>query len=202
MSGTPQGGGGNETMVWLLAGCAVLLVLGLCGATGVGVWMYVSEPAVAVPMPPPTPPPAPPTWQPQPPTGPGPQLPPPVPGHEPPRTVTAVVTSVSGRSPVVNGATCGFSVERRPNGGGYWCRTQIVCGGQTLYGDSSQNGFFPCTLHESPRRDVVGTDTETTSQDTDAAMTLDTQRNILRVSDDASGRLGAFTIEARITDVR
>jgi len=187
--------GNNQGMLYLLAGCAVLVVLALCGVTGVGVWLFYStEEAVVVSPPTPLPPPTP-----IPPPGPGPQLPAP---PESPRIVTAVVTSVTGTAPVPEGATCGFSVERAPNGGGYWCKTQIVCAGRPLYGNGPQNGFFDCTLHQQPRRDIVGSDTQTTARDTDASMEIDTQANTLRIRDDASGPHGAYTLDARITDVR
>lgn len=203
--GEPQS---NSALIWVLVGCAGLLVLGLCGATGFGVWRYLEASTTApypgpapVPTPMPTPPyPAPPSG---PAPGPGPSLPAPPQMGVSPRTVTATVTSVTGSSPVAVGATCGFNVERhtRPDPPGFWCRAQITCGGTLLYGGPSA-GFFPCQLFEQPRRDVTGEDDMTTASDTDAAMRIDTRTGTLSIRDDSAGTHGQYTVEARITDVR
>lgn len=192
----------NNTLIWVLVGCAGLLVLGLCGATGFGVWLYLEDSRTAAPMPVPTP-----TPYPAPPSGPapgpGPALPAPPQMGASPRTITATVTSVTGSSPVAVGATCGFNVERhtRPDPPGFWCRAQISCGGTLLYGGPSA-GFFPCQLFEQPRRDVTGEDDMMTGSDTDAAMRLDTRAGTLSIRDDSAGPHGQYTLEARITDVR
>ena len=48
----------NNKLIWVLVGCAGLLVLGLCAATGFGVWLYVEDSATtATPAPAPYPPP-------------------------------------------------------------------------------------------------------------------------------------------------
>ncbi|MEM9069910.1 MAG: hypothetical protein AAGE52_15465 [Myxococcota bacterium] len=188
----------NNTVIWVLIGCAGLLVLGLCVATGIGVWMYMGQDSTVV-----TTPPAYPQPQPIPQPGPGPALPPPPTMDVSPRMVTASVSSVGGSAPVQAGASCGFAVERHPHPDppGYWCRAQIVCNGLLLYGGGN-SGYFPCSLHDQPRRDVVGRDEQTTAQDTDASMILDTQQGTLTIRDDASGPHGAYTLEARITAVR
>lgn len=193
----------SNTLIYVLVGCASLLVLGLCGATGFGVWLYLEDQAAtATPIaPPPVYPPGPGPQNPQP--GPGPALPPPPSMGANPRMVTATVTSVTGSSPVAIGATCGFNVERhtQPDPPGFWCRAQIICGGQLLYGGASA-GFFPCQLFEQPRRDVVGEDAMMTSSDTDAAMRLDTRAGTLSIRDDNTGPHGQYTLEARINTVR
>jgi hypothetical protein len=203
----------DNTALYVLLGCAGLLVLGLCAATGVGVWMVMeqasSAPPVAYPMPPgpvpgptvPTPPP-PVAPSPFPPT-PGPALPPP-PSFAPPMLVRATIDSIEGASPVAVGTACEFTVERQPSPeqpSGYWCRTQIVCGGRLLYGGPSA-GFFPCTLGEGTPRTVVGQDVETTSVDTDASMTIDTSTATLTIRDDSAGPFGAYGVRARITETR
>lgn len=191
----------SNTLIYVLVGCASLLVLGLCGATGFGVWLYLEDQAAtATPIaPPPVYPPGPQNPQP----GPGPALPPPPSMGANPRMVTATVTSVTGSSPVAIGATCGFNVERhtQPDPPGFWCRAQIICGGQLLYGGANA-GFFPCQLFEQPRRDVVGEDAMMTSSDTDAAMRLDTRAGTLSIRDDNTGPHGQYTLEARINTVR
>lgn len=190
--------------MYALIGCAGLLVLGLCGATAFGVFMVAQRDAVAGPGRPAQPigqpnqpigQPNQPIGQPNQPSG-GPMLP----GNTTPRMVTATVSAVTGSRPVPEGAICSFAVERHAQANGYWCRSQVVCAGQLLYGGAN-SGYFNCTLHESPRRDVVGADTDTTATDTDAAFEIDTQRGFLRVRDDAAGIHGAFSVEARVTQV-
>ena len=205
--------------LYVLLGCAGLLIVGLCVATGIGTWMVFEQtsspvygPTTPAPyVPPPTP------VVPVPPTGPGapgtpggpggpsvgPALPPP-PSFAPPALVRATVEGIEGASPVAVGSACEFTVERHPEPSqpsGYWCRTQIVCGGRLLYGGPSA-GYFPCTLSEGAPRTVVGRDVETTSSDTDAAMTLDTTTGELTVLDDASGPFGAYTVRARVVETR
>lgn len=196
--------------LYVLLGCAGLLIVGLCAASGLGVWMVVqrsSVPPVAYPsgpaMPPPVPPPVAPTVPPPgTPLPPGPALPPPPDFGFSPAIIRATVESVEGTSPVAVGATCEFTVERhaRPEPPGYWCRTQIACGGRLLYGGPTA-GYFPCELGDSPRT-VVGRDIEATSVDTDAAMELDTTTGVLSVRDDVAGPYGSYAIRARITETR
>ena len=200
--------------MWVLVGCAVLLVLGLCGATGLGMWMmvattndtagpYAPDPYAPDPY-------APDPYAPDPyapnPQVPDPYGPAPLAPAEPPRVVTATVTSSTGSRPVPEGALCTFQVDKQPSADqptGYWCRTRVECGGRVLYGGGPTNGYFPCTVYPEARgRDVVGADSATTSVDTDAAMSLDTQAGTLHVHDDAGGALGAYSVEARVTDVR
>lgn len=202
----------DNTALYVLLGCAGLLVLGLCAATGVGVWMVMeqasSAPPVAYPTPAPIPGPTVPT--PPPPIAPtpfppstGPALPPP-PSFAPPMLVRATIDSIEGASPVAVGTACEFTVERQPSPeqpSGYWCRTQIVCGGRLLYGGPSA-GFFPCTLGEGTPRTVVGQDVETTSVDTDASMSIDTSTATLTIRDDSAGPFGAYGVRARITEAR
>jgi hypothetical protein len=132
-----------------------------------------------------------------------PPLPPPQAGA---RRVSAVVEEVTGSVPGVRAGTrCEFDVTREDRDDGtFWCNAQIRCGNQLLYGGQTRgrrSGFFDCTLYEQPERHVVGEDRDTTGQDADPAMRLDTLRGTLTIRDDARGRLGEFTVRARVTGV-
>ncbi len=201
----------DSKVLYVAIGCAVFLVVGLCVASGAGVW-YLSQRAdelATVPVPA-APPPKPPPQQPGQPGRPivpgpapgGPSMPPPPSVPTAPRIVTATVTAVDGSAPVSNGATCNFNVRRQPRQdmpNGYWCNTQIVCAGKLLYGGPNA-GFFPCTVGDSPPS-VVGSDTMTTEQDTDAAMDLNTPGGTLTIRDDATGTHGQYSVTARIDQV-
>lgn len=202
----------SDRLMWGLIGCAALLVTGLCLATGLGAyWIFSSSPSgpVATPTPvgPGTPPypqqPQPFPQQPQPfPQQPqNPALPPPPLPAFRPLGVSARVESVTGSRPVAPGATCSFDVERHAleQPGTYWCRAQMQCGGVLLYG-GGQSGYFPCTLLEP--RGVFGEDVQTTAEDTDASMQLDTRTGVLTLRDDATGPHGAFDLRARIESVQ
>ncbi len=118
------------------------------------------------------------------------------------RTVAATVTEVTGLDRVRVGATCTFPVRQEPRRDGtFWCKAEIRCAGELLYG-GGRAGYFDCTLYEQPQRHVVGEDRQTTSRDRDAAMRLDTLSEELEVRDDATGRLGPFTLRARVTSVQ
>jgi hypothetical protein len=131
--------------------------------------------------------------------GPGPALPPPPPGA---RHIVAEVTEATGLSSVHPGSRCELDVTREDRSDGtFWCNAQVRCGGELLYGGPNA-GYFDCTLYEQPQRHVVGQDFNTSSGDNDAAMRLDTLGSELEVSDDASGRLGAFLVRARVTELR
>jgi hypothetical protein len=210
--GPPPAKTEGSGVLYAAIGCAVFLVVALLVATGVGVWLFVQEAEeaeVIVPASPKPPPPgqpqlAPAPGQPQLPPPPGqPQLPAPPRPAGVPVQIDATVTSVTGAAPVASGATCQFNVEQHaaPNlPQGYWCRAQIVCGGRLLYGGPN-SGYFPCTLRRSPAS-VVGSDTETTASDTDAAMAIDTTQQTLTVRDDAASPNGVYTLEARVDGVR
>ena len=119
------------------------------------------------------------------------------------RTVTARIDTVQGArlSGLAAGSTCSFDVTQHSRTDGtFWCNAQIRCGGHLLYGGEDA-GFFDCTLYEHPQRHVVGQDRNTTIRDSDAAMRVDTLRAELEVRDDASGRLGAFTVRGTVTGV-
>lgn len=198
---------------WLLVGvgvgCGFVLLSVSCLALGA---LYTcsapSTPEPPMPTPPPVypmpPTPMPPTTMLPPPTSLVPPPPPPT-GIDStdPRAITATVESVSGTPGVSVGQTCEFNVERRDrdDGSGFWCNAQVVCGGHLLYGGPTA-GFFPCTLFEAPSRGVVGSDPNTTSQDQDAAMSLDTVQRHLEIWDDARGALGEFRVVARVDSVQ
>ncbi len=122
-------------------------------------------------------------------------------GGEQPRRVRAEVTRVGGNQIVRVSDKCEFLVERRRlEDGSFYCNAQVVCGGKLVYGGPDR-GYFACQLHDTPRRDVVGSDPSTTGTDHDPALALDTRTGVLRVWDDARGADGAFDIEADVTDV-
>lgn len=202
----------RRAWVWIAIGCGGLALSVLC-ILPPALWLGMSdEPeAPSVAPAPPIAPPAPPIAPPAPPLPPSPSLPPPpspsLPpppsvGTTSPRRVSAIVEQVSGVPGLRSGSTCLFDVNRfdRPDGT-FWCNAQVSCGGQLLYGGAGA-GYFECTLYEQPERHVVGDDPDTTSADSDAAMRLDTLRGQLTVRDDASGRLGAFSVRARVTSIR
>lgn len=125
-----------------------------------------------------------------------------IPGGLRPHRVRAEVERVEGLARLRRGATCEFDViEERQADGSDWCNAQVQCGGLLLYG-GPRAGYFKCSLFERPERHVVGEDSETTSQDFDGAMRLDTVRGELVVRDDPRGPHGAFVVRARVTDVR
>lgn len=205
-------------MVWILAGCGLLLLVGICSLGGVGMWLAMEQgqqdpfagPGGFGPAPDPTPaprarprpPPAAPSPSPSPSPSPAPAPSGPSGPSEPPRVVVATVTSVDGSRPVREGTTCGFTVERHPRDpSGYWCRTQVVCGGKLLYG-GPRAGYFPCTWHRGGSKDVVGGEDGTTSEDSDAAFELDTRNDTVTIRDDDTGTHGAYRLQARVDRVR
>jgi len=120
----------------------------------------------------------------------------------PPLAVKAEVTRVSGNSGVRAGQTCDFFVERRLRGeNDFYCSAEVVCGGKLLYGGTDR-GFFPCRFYEGDRRDVVGGEAQTTSEDKDGALRIDTRQGVLRVWDDQGGTLGEFDVEAEVLSVQ
>jgi len=175
-------------LLWALVGCGALLFVGLCTAMGAGAYLYLSNRPAA---PPPGAPIAP-QYPPQTPPNVPPNLPPAGASFTLQADVTQVTGSLSGR---VSGQ-CQFAIETVQSNAGLRCRTQILCDGTLVYG-GPQSGFFDCRVDVS-RRSVSGVDANTTSEDSDAAMTIDTDSHVLIVRDDASGPVGAFTLAATI----
>jgi hypothetical protein len=119
-----------------------------------------------------------------------------------PRHVRAEVTHVEGNHVVSPGDKCEFLIERRARDrNSFYCNAQVVCGGRLIYGGPDR-GYFTCRLFEEPRRDVVGSDPNTTKDDQDGAIHLDTRAGVLRIWDDARGPLGAFRVEADVLSVQ
>jgi hypothetical protein len=187
---------GQGAGVWIFVGCGLLLLLTLCAGSG-GLIYYAMNQGAAAGFP------AGPTGAPTPTGAPGdPAVPAPAGTPLPSRTVQATVTQAIGNSPAPVNATCNFvvtAVADAANPASVTCRAQVVCGGQLLYG-GPQSGYFPCTVSDQPPR-ISGRDENTTSTDTDAAMTLDTTTGQLMVHDDAGGPHGAFSVTARIDSV-
>lgn len=116
-----------------------------------------------------------------------------------PRMVEATVTIARGTSGVRVGDTCRVPVEIRDRTSGWWCHTEITCGGRTVFGGPTL-GFFPCAIFEDPLV-IMGVDGQTTALSRDGAFGLDTRDEFLVVEDDTQSALGAFHIEARVTSV-
>ena len=198
MSASPQPPSDDRgPWLWVGVGCAVLFLGTLCLVPPAVYFLVLRD----VPSDDPDPVLAPtdPTDPSSP--GPGPILPPP-PAQAGARHVVAEVTEANGLASVRVGSRCELDVTREDRTDGtFWCNAQVRCAGELVYGGENA-GYFDCTLYEQPQRHVVGQDLNTSSGDRDAAMRLDTLRSELEVRDDASGRLGAFLIRARVTELR
>ena len=191
-----ENAGGNK-LLYVLVGCAGLCFLGLCAATGLGLYLFAQDGAEAGRPAPPLP------------VAPGPR-----PADEPaagaasadprgeplvPRMrVAATVTAARGAA-TARGASCLFDVQP-PTEATPLCRAQVICGDRLLYGGKDA-GYFRCAASAGPPPSVAGQDPQTTGLDRDAAMTIDTASRTLLVRDDEHGPLGAFEVEARIDSV-
>ncbi len=187
---------GGDKLLYALVGCAAVAFFGLCGATGVGVYLVMRSGGMEAGAPAPfpaTPAPGTPGGKPDDVPGGGPASP------LPRLRVAATVTAARGGLPVTPGAPCLFDVQP-PDATSTMCRTQVVCGGQLLYGGENA-GYFPCAIGAGSPPSITGQDAATTAEDRDAAMTLDTGRRLLTVVDDARGPFGAFEVEARVDSV-
>lgn len=207
----------NATPVWLwgLLGCGGLLLLGTCLLPlGVGYWVYTRAPdlvadlgtAEAPKREAPTAPRQGPTAPPEGPKRPGRAGPPPAsppPPFLPRRTrgerrrLTITVRQAEGLDGFDAGLTCRFDI-RAVDRGSLPCNAQIACGGRLLYG-GPQAGYIDCRF--SAPNGVVGEDTQTTGQDGDPAVRIDTGAGTVTIRDDEGGPLGRFRIEAQITAV-
>jgi hypothetical protein len=119
-----------------------------------------------------------------------------------PRVVTVIVELTTAGAPIAAGNQCAFAIEPTPHPSlGYWCHTTIDCGGRVLYG-GGEAGYFPCRLEPRPRVDLVGSDAETSTRDSDAAFEIDTRTGVMTLRDDARGRFGAYELRARVLSVR
>jgi hypothetical protein len=201
----------NHESLWIGVGvgCSLLLLCGLCILGAASVWWFRTASAMEVPPPPPYT--APPPWVP--PTTPiAPPTAPPLVGPATPlapggttgtdlRRVRATITESEGLADVAVGASCVADVTRHDHEDGtFWCNAQVTCGSRLLYGGADA-GFFQCVLYDSPRRDVVGSDANTTAEDRDAAFSLNTVGGSLEIRDDASGTHGAMHVLAHVDAV-
>jgi len=189
-------------------GCALMIVCGMCIAGAGAVYVVRSGDEMGLPTPPapvvqgpgsptttpPTPPPTtPPVVGPATPIGPGAPS-----GGGELRRVRATVTASNGLADVPVGSSCTADVTRHDREDGpFWCNAQIPCGPRLVFGGADA-GFFQCVLYEGARRDVVGSDSMTTNEDQDAAMSLNTVGGTLEVWDDATGRGGQMRMTARV----
>ncbi|WP_157070194.1 hypothetical protein [Sandaracinus amylolyticus] len=79
------------------------------------------------------------------------------------------VVATHGPEVVATGEQC--TVERMPvEGGGFDCRVEVRCGGETLYGTTFDTGYVRCGGREVVR------DADVTARDGDPAMTMDLAR--------------------------
>ncbi|MEO0323217.1 MAG: hypothetical protein AAF447_09685 [Myxococcota bacterium] len=218
---------GDNALVYVLAGCGVLLVIGLCVVTGFGMYVISQQTSTAVTIPEPGPipnppgpdarefppypdtPPAPPGTPPPGATGPGgatpaPSLPPPPP---PPAEllVEFEVEVVGGAARVAPGDRCTFPVSLQPRpGASPWCRAEVRCAEQLLYGGGSA-GFFECSFSpatEDAPGAVVGGEDQTSGVDGDAAFRVDTLGGVVTVRDDAGAASGAYSVRGKVIEVR
>lgn len=188
-------------------GCALLLVCGMCIAGAGAVYVVRSGDELGLPAPPtpvilgpgatPPPPTPPPTSPPV--VGPATPVVPGVPGAGGDlRRVRATVSESSGLADVPVGSSCVADVTRHDREDGtFWCNAQITCGSRLVYGGPDA-GYFQCVLYEGARRDVVGSDAMTSSEDQDPAMSLNTVGGTLEIRDDATGRGGEMRLLARV----
>ncbi|MFO0684679.1 MAG: hypothetical protein U0234_21665 [Sandaracinus sp.] len=106
------------------------------------------------------------------------------------RSGTATAQTVSGAlTGVAQGTTCSY-VEYRIVGSDYDCRWNVTCGGFVLYGLGT-GGYQHCEDPTWPAGTLMF-DPNTSRIDTDPSFIFNA--NGLSVSDDAAGRLGAFTV--------
>ncbi|MDH5490586.1 MAG: hypothetical protein OEY14_01290 [Myxococcales bacterium] len=208
--------GSKNTVLWIVGGCGLLVVLGLCALGGVGYLAYkkAEEDSGAsqwdpqpIPDDPygmgaggPTPPPGGQALPPGLPPGPLPFAPHPV--HAGPWHVRTTVIEAIGVPDLLPGSVCEFDVELHPqqNDRGYWCRTDVRCGSKTLFGGDARWGFFGCALYDAPAS-VVGLDGETSAQGGDPAFSIDSRAGLVWARDDASGAAGAFHVRAVIESI-
>lgn len=183
-------------LLWALVGCGGLLFVGLCLALGVGAYLFVKEGAPGPTDPTGYPIANPPQVPPQVP----PQIPPQIPPQVPPGgrsfTLEADVRRITGTLAGRVSTSCRFEIEELVGADGPRCRTQIFCDSVHVYG-GPRSGYFTCRV-DVDRRSVSGSDQGTTSEDTDAAMSVDTDARTLQIRDDATGMNGEFSLEATI----
>jgi len=184
-----DGGSKGNGIIWVAAGCGGLLLLLLCVATGFGVFMMRAKDSVM------------PQLDPMP--GSGPQTPGESPGTTFSVEVNATVTSVTGSRPVSPDGVCSFRVERHPrSSGGYWCRTQAMCGEKLLFGGPTA-GYFQCEMtQDASGTRIVGGDPDTTSSDRDASFAINTDEGSVVIRDDGTSDNGEYSLVAHINSVQ
>jgi hypothetical protein len=107
------------------------------------------------------------------------------------RSGSATVRTVSGNLPgVTAGSACSYVEFRNVGDPRLDCRWNVTCGSYVLYGLGT-GGYGPCE-DRSWAAGTLAMDVSTSRVDTDPSIVFNT--NGLSVSDDAAGRLGAFTV--------
>jgi hypothetical protein len=100
-----------------------------------------------------------------------------------PTTHAGAVTAVRGLDGVAPGQPCSLRVSPNPRGT-FNCRLLLTCGARVVYGGGNM-GFTHCALIDGAP--VRATDTHTTGEEGDPALTLDLQRGALHLWDDTPG---------------
>lgn len=193
----PDGGGDSSRSVMIFVGCAALVLVLLCVASGGLVYFAVQGGREMVEDPGFAPAPVPPGGGATPggPTQPG--TPAPNVGLGPERRIRATVSQAMGSAPAPVGSTCEISIgQHARQGGAPWCRANVICAGQLLYGGSNQ-GYFNCQFANGASPMITGQDGDTTVTDGDAAFRIDTTQSVVELRDSAPGS-GTYSITAQI----
>lgn len=112
-----------------------------------------------------------------------------------PTAHAGTVTAVRGLEGVAPGQSCSLRVSPVPRGT-FNCRLLLTCGARVVYGDGVM-GYAHCALVDgAPAR---ATDTHTTGEEGDPALTLDLQRGALHLWDDTPG---AVTLDVAFPPTR
>ena len=105
------------------------------------------------------------------------------------------VTAVRGLDGVAAGQPCSLRVSPNPRGT-FNCRLLVTCGARVVYGYGN-TGFTTCALIDGAP--VRASDTNTTGEEGDPALTLDLQRGALHLWDDTPG---AVTLDVAFSPTR
>ncbi len=93
-------------------------------------------------------------------------------GLEVTKVFTLAITEVTGVEGLAAGDECPFEVQRVPRGsGGYWCRTELRCADQVLYGGPGQ-GYFDCTFPDDPYQHLEAYDYGMQEEDGDPSFNI------------------------------
>ena len=108
---------------------------------------------------------------------------------------TGRVRDVEGSAPVQSGATCTVEVHPDPDfpdSVTFNCRVVVTCGGQALYGASSDTGYVFCSARDGIPATAMDTTGSSAGRGADPMLRLNLPSNEVRVSDDNGW---SFTID-------